>query len=171
MRALVITTVIVTLLTSLAQADTEHPTAEEASQLKQYDQALACVGLAEVIWQLQKDKSTAAPIKEVAIRIANYAIGLSRGIWSADKVAGMRTQLSTKNQDDVNIMSAILFSQNNDFIQGVMFIQNTQKALAFVQSKIPNDPTRTRTTDETNSLASQAAQQEFDALNCTQIGK
>jgi hypothetical protein len=169
MRQLLITTAIIALIGSFARADTQHPTPEEASQLKEYNQALVCAGLAEIIWQLQKDKPTAAPIKDVGIRIANYAIELSKKIWSQDKVAGMKSELTTQKQENVNLMSAVIFSQDSDFIQGVMFIQTTQKALALVAQKVPDD--QTRSADETIRLRSQAAQQGFDALNCAQIGK
>ena len=169
MRQLMITTAISGLLVSFALADTQHPTPEEASQLQQYNQALVCVGLAEIIWQLQKDQPTAAPIKDVGIRIANYAIELSKKIWSQDKLAGMKAELASQKQGDINLMSAVIFSQDSNFIQGVMFIQTTQKALAFVTQKIPDDPTRSA--EETIRLRSQAVKQEFDTLNCMQIGK
>jgi hypothetical protein len=64
---LLITTAIIALVGSFARADTPHPTPEEASQVKEYNQALVCVGLAEIIWQLEKDKRTAAPIKDVGM--------------------------------------------------------------------------------------------------------
>src|ERR1700730_3208481 len=112
MRQFLIGTAMIAVLGSFALADTPHPTPEELSQLKQYDQALGCAGLAEIIWQLQKDKPTAAPIREVGIRISMYAIELSKQLWPKDKIAGIATELATKNPEDINPMTTVIFSQN-----------------------------------------------------------
>jgi hypothetical protein len=164
-----ICTAILALLGSFARADTQHPTPEETSWVKQYNQALVCVGLAEIIWELQKDKSIAAPIKEVGIRVSNYAIELSKNIWSPKKVTEIQTELASRNQEEVTPMAAAIFSRDSVFIQGVIFAQTVLQANAFVAKKVPDDPTRSD--GETNQLRNQAAQQEFDTLNCTQVGK
>jgi hypothetical protein len=174
MRQFLISTAILALFGSFARADTQHPitqhpTPEEASQIKQYNQALLCVGLAQLIWQLQKNRTTAAQIKEAGVRVGNYAIELSKNIWSPDKIAGIKAGLTSGNQENVDPMSILIFSQDSNFAQGVIFSKTTMDAVSIVSRKIPDDPTRSD--DETNQLRSLAAQQEFETLNCTQVGK
>jgi hypothetical protein len=169
MRQFLTTAATLTLIASFAHAD--NPTPDTQLQLKQYNQALGCAGLAGIIWQLKKDKAEAAAMRAEAVRLATYGIELSKKIWTNDQISRIMSELFSKKPEDSPPLPTVLFGQDNNFVQGFMFAETTQKVVALVASKIPVDPTHTRSTDETNSLMGEAAQQEFDTLNCKLIGK